>query len=117
MRFIRFFPFVLFNYYKRGRWVRIPHFQMVCGFSFLVWLNLTSILTFAGQKIFANEERYFISLLATMIPVGILISLLAPEKVLREISYAPEIVRIGGWILFSYIVASLTFLIFAIAHK
>lgn len=108
--------YLLYTYYKGGRWERLPYFHMLTSMSFLAFMHIVTILCFfsKGEWLLGDrQEALFVRLVSLFAVVAIILSLIGSRKTLEALNYPGSRRRTGYWILIFYAVSSFALMIFS----
>lgn len=109
MKFIRFALFILYSYYRKGRWERAPIFHAAATLALFLWMNIVSVICFAGHcNLIFNSQVYVLSTL-TLIMIGMY--LFARNCRLMDLEFKSTQTRKARWFLAIYFIASFAVLI------
>ena len=108
--------YLLYTYYKNGRWERVPHFHMLTSLSLLGYLNITTILCFLSKSKWlfdGNTDRVLIRSIILVIIIAIVLNFIGSKKALEALMYSNEAIRTGNWVLMLYTVVSFSVMIWS----
>lgn len=116
---IRLTMFLFYNYYRGGRWERVPYFHALCSMSFLLFLHVAALLCWVNREqiLFGGDKGIFVvkfALLFTTAAIGFW--RLAPEKALRSMKPDETKIRRSGWLLVLYWILIMALLILGMIY-
>ena len=101
--------YLLYTHYNRGKWQRVPHFEMLTSISFLAVLNLATLSSFLSKSnwIFRGSNQSFLFKFVILLSVITLaLNIAGNKKVLESLTYPENIVRRGYRVFILYAVLS-----------
>ena len=109
LKFIRLTLFILYNYYKKGRWERAPIFHAAATLSLFVWMNIVAVLCFAGKcDLILKSKVYGLSILFLL---TIVMYLFARNPKLIKLKYEVSPLKKARRLLVIYFIASFILLV------
>jgi hypothetical protein len=120
MSTIRFAMFLLYRYYKHGRWEKLPYFHALCSIAFLLFLNIAAFLCFIKQALWlfgGNKETFIIKFVLLFIVFVAASWIVAPEQELQTAKHDDAKIRKGYLVLILYVLLSIALLLLGIFFK
>jgi len=117
MKTVRFAMYLLYSYYKRGRWERVPYFHMLVAISLVGFINIITLLALVSDTDWlfrVNKDAFFPSFFLIAGTIGTLLSIVGKKQVLESLVYSREKIKIGMRFLVLYCVFSFFILFFTI---
>ena len=117
MKLIRFVMFLIYNYYKKGKYENAPYFHMLCSISFLAIINIGTFFCFLreGHLLFDGSRGFFIlKFLISFLFFIISFNLIGKKKLIEGLNFSFEKIQKGQTFLLVYIVLSIVLLFIGI---
>jgi len=104
MSIIKTALFLFYNYYRKGRWEKVPVFHASASLSLLTWMNIVTVLCFTGMC-----ELIFTSRAIVILTIAILLGavyLIAINSKLQYVQVSEPEIKLRWKILVIYIIIS-----------
>ena len=118
MKTLRFVGHIIYRHYSKEKYNSVPYFSTICALTLLVFFHVMQILIltdtvnqFINYKPSDDLLTKRLALLWIMLPIGLLLYFLLPQKLLKTLKYDELKVKSGYIYLIIYGIASFAMII------